>query len=184
MEETGVEESMLTRLRSALEETFGTDDAFAIEDEMRDILGKPLEKWLATDFFKKHISQYKKRPIVWHVQSPDKNFACYVYYHKLDNDTLPKIRTNYLWRALDAAKGQLSASEEQLLLFEQAGDKTSRKQHKAIEKLEKVVVDLQELDARLENIISAGYNPDIDDGVKVNITPLQEAGVLAVKKVV
>ena len=184
LDETGVEANMLTRLRSALELTFGTDDAFAIEDEMRDILGKPLEKWLATDFFKKHISQYKKRPIVWHVQSPDKNFACYVYYHKLDNDTLPKVRTNYLWRALEAAKGQLSASEEQLLLFEQAGDKASRKQHKEIEKLEKVVVDLQELDARLESITSAGYNPDIDDGVKVNITPLQEAGVLAVKKVV
>ena len=184
LDETVVETNMLTRLRSALEDTFGTDDAFAIEDEMRDILGKPLEKWLATDFFKKHISQYKKRPIVWHVQSPDKNFACYVYYHKLDNDTLPKIRTNYLWRALDAAKGQLSDSEEQLLLSEQAGDKASRKQHKEIEKLEKVVADMQELDARLENIISAGYNPDIDDGVKVNITPLQEAGVLAVKKVV
>ena len=29
-----------------------------------------------------------------------------------------------------------------------------------------------------------GWNPDIDDGVKVNITPLQEAGVLAARKVV
>jgi hypothetical protein len=188
------EGNMLTRLRSALEETFGADDAFAIEDEMRDILGKPLEKWLETDFFKKHISQYKKRPIVWHVQSPDKNFACYVYYHKLDNDTLPKVRSNYLWRALDVVKQQLSASEEQLLLFEQVprsgipprgtGDKSTREQHQAIEKIEKVVSDLQELDARLESIISAGYHPDIDDGVKVNITPLQEAGVLAVKQVV
>lgn len=154
------------------------------EDEMRDILGKSLEKWLETDFFKKHIKQYKKRPIVWHVQSPDKTFACYVYYHKLDNDALPKIRTNYLWRALDSAKQKHSTSKKQLSLFEQTDNKAVRKQRKEIENMEKSIADLQELDTRLEKVISAGYNPEVDDGVKVNITPLQEAKVLSVKKVV
>lgn len=63
---------------------------------------KPLDAWLDTEFFKHHTKQFKKRPIAWQIQSSKftarKNpaFACLVYYHKLDGDLLPKIRTQYV----------------------------------------------------------------------------------------
>ena len=33
-------------------------------------------------------------------------------------------------------------------------------------------------------VVDLPYNPDLDDGVKVNLLPLQEAGLLPVRKVV
>ena len=37
--------------------------------EFAELMGKPLEQWLATEFFKHHMNQFKKRPIAWQVQS-------------------------------------------------------------------------------------------------------------------
>jgi len=50
--------------------------------------------------------------------------------------------------------------------------------------LEDELADLQETEKHLAQVIDSGYNPDSDAGVKVNLLPLQEAGLLPVKKVV
>jgi hypothetical protein len=55
------------------------------------ILEKDLEGWLSNDFFKKHISQYKKRPIIWHISSPEVYFEVLLYYHKLNWDKIEKM---------------------------------------------------------------------------------------------
>ncbi len=74
---------------------------------------------------------------------------------------------------------------------------------KAIGDLEDYIADLEECDRRLERVIQGTvevdlpewavgpyrngqppYHPDLDDGVKVNLLPLQAAGLLPVKKVV
>ena len=74
---------------------------------------------------------------------------------------------------------------------------------KAVADLEDELSDLEDCDARLESVIqgtvevdlpewangpyrdgAAPYDLDIDDGVKINLLPIQEAGLLPVKKVV
>ena len=37
------------------------------------------------------------------------------------------------------------------------------------------IFDLEEIE-KLAQVIDSGYNPDIDNGVKVNLLPLQEGG--------
>src|SRR5712691_7618475 len=70
--------------------------------DFAELMGKPLDAWLATDFFKHHTKQFKKRPIAWQLQSgkftarASPAFACLLYYHKLDLDTLPKLRSQYV----------------------------------------------------------------------------------------
>ncbi|HEY9720507.1 MAG TPA: DNA methyltransferase [Oscillatoriaceae cyanobacterium] len=59
-------------------------------------LGTPLDDWLATAFFRRHASRFKKRPILWQVASkPPRGrrpvFSCLIYFHALDTSTLKAI---------------------------------------------------------------------------------------------
>jgi hypothetical protein len=63
------EPTILQRVRERIAEDFGPDRVNVIEQEFRQIIGTSLGAWLATQFFPRHISQFKKRPIAWHIQS-------------------------------------------------------------------------------------------------------------------
>ncbi|MDY7080766.1 MAG: BREX-1 system adenine-specific DNA-methyltransferase PglX [Chloroflexota bacterium] len=170
VEHTG-ESTALARLRERLEAAFGADVAFRLEDDAGRLLGKSVDKWLDKPFIQWHTKLYKRRPIIWHIASPRGTFGALVYYHKLDRDTLPKVRNVYLRTLRDRFGGQLEQAR-------------SAEDYKAVDRLEAALDDLAVLDERLGRIIEAGYDPVIDDGVKANILPLQEAGVLRQKKVV
>jgi len=88
LSEDAPEETMERRLVEDFEQMFGEDKVTEILNEMKPILKRDLEGWLSNDCFKKHVSQYKKRPIVWHLCSPDGYFEVLLYYHKLNNQTL------------------------------------------------------------------------------------------------
>jgi hypothetical protein len=170
VEGTG-ELTALDRLREGLEAALGADVAFRLEDEAGRVLGKPVASWLDGDFSQWHTKLYKRRPVIWHIASPRGTFGAFVYYHKLDRDTLRKVRNIYLRALRDGLGRELEAAR-------------SDKDYKAVDRLETALDDLTVLDERLGQIIEAGYDPVIDDGVKSNILPLQEAEVLRYKKVV
>lgn len=107
--------TLIERVRERIAADFGEERVSAIEREFAEIMGKPLEEWLAKDFFKHHTSRFKKRPIAWQIESrPNNNdkvmrsrrkglspnrtpaFSCLVYYHALDADLLPKLCSQYV----------------------------------------------------------------------------------------
>jgi hypothetical protein len=131
---------------------------------------------------------------LWQLQSQKGHFACILHIHKLDRDTLPKIRTQYLWSARNACQASLESAR----LREDAGDRSAAKE---VAKLESMLEDLNDFEQRLTSVIEGRvkckipawaqgpyrngiYDPVLDDGVAVNILPLQEAGLLAKAKVV
>ncbi len=178
----------LDEVRRWMEAEFAEDAAFRMETDIKQVLGKSIADWLDAPFFKWHTKLYKRRPIIWHLASPGNAFGCFVYLHKLDRDTLRKVQTQYLWPRRRAAEAELEAAK---------ADKASRR----IERAEAVLDDLADFEKRLLSVIQAQvncdipdwaegpfrggvYDPVLDDGVKVNISPLQEAGVLRHRKVV
>ena len=168
---------LVDRVRAQLEAQFGPDVAYQLEQDGAAYLGRPVEEWLQRYFFARfHVKLYKKRPILWHLTSPGRHFAVLVDYHRLTRDTLPKVQTLYLWPQMEEVRTRLAAAG--------AGQALVRASVKAIADLEDELADLEETEKRLAQVIDSGYNPDIDDGVKVNLLPLQEAGLLPVKKVV
>jgi hypothetical protein len=166
------EEPLIKRLIDDLEELFGDENVDALLTEIKSILDRDLESWLSKEFFKKHISQYKKRPIIWQVKSKGGNFDCLLYYHKLDSQALLRLKHQYLSRAIEINNSKLGEQKEKAL-----EDKNTQV-YQMIEKLEAVMDDLKDLDSKFDTILSKGYDPVIDDGVMVNIAPLQDAGVL------
>lgn len=220
------EPTLLAGVRERLADDFGPDRVNAVEAEFGEIVGRALFEWLAADFFRRHISQFRKRPIAWQVQSaPEENgkrrgrggrrrapvFSCLIYYHRVDADLLPKLRSQYI--------GPLRARlATELAGVERVQDRTDE-QNQRRDNLLAALDELKAFDARLEEVIASGfhsasletvaakeplnrfmsrdgrapapasrdallaqerrYDPDVNDGVRVNIAPLQRAGLLA-----
>jgi len=187
---------LVDRIRAQLEAQFGPAVAYQLEQDAAPYLGRPLEEWLRRDYFARfHVKLYKNRPILWHLASPKGYFAVLVDYHRLTHDTLLRVQTLYLWPQMEEVRTRLAAARTALL--------SVRPAVKAIADLEDELADLEECNARLERVIqgavevdlpewangpyrngAAPYNPDLDDGVRVNLLPVQEAGLLPVRKVV
>ena len=134
-----------------------------------DHAGKSLESWLRDKFFTQHFKMFQHRPFIWHVWDglPD-GFAALVNYHKLDYKNLETLIYTYLgdWisrqkqdisNGIDGAVEKLAAAEglkkklELILKGEAPYDIFVR--WKAIEQQ------------------PIGWNPDLNDGVRLNIRP-------------
>ncbi len=131
--------------------------------------GKTLETWLREKFFIQHCKLFKHRPFIWHIWDGLRDgFAALVNYHKLDQKNLETLIYTYLgdWisrqkqditTGVDGAEEKLAAAEglkkrlELILEGESPYDIFIR--WKPIEKQ------------------PMGWNPDLNDGVRLNIRP-------------
>ncbi|MBI4562773.1 MAG: hypothetical protein HY724_12075 [Candidatus Rokubacteria bacterium] len=220
------EATLLERVRSRIAHDFGSERVNAIEREFEEIVGRPLAVWLASELFRRHISQFRKRPVAWQLTSSSAGndrryrrgvrraapvFSCLVYYHRLDADLLPKLRSQYVGPLRSRFQTELAGLEK---LKDRTGDQDARRVE-----LEAQIEELRAFDARLEEAIVRGfdcpvlealgakepldkwtagragmpappdlegflaqerrYDPDLNDGVRVNIAPLHRAGILA-----
>ncbi len=195
------EETLVERFRRFLDEEFGPERGPSVEIEAGQILGwkrgdewgkqKPttLARWFERDFFKRHVSQFKKRPIAWHLTSAKGTFQAIVYYHKFDRNRLTLLHARYVREVLDSLRRKLGEAQAEGLdrqTLAQAAD------------LEGKIADVQDFDERLRGLLEGrgreariwcpwkkpeeqpvGWNPDINDGVRVNIAPVQRLGLLA-----
>jgi hypothetical protein len=169
------EKTMVERIIGNLEKMFGDDNVAEVLAEMERILGKDLEGWLSMDFFSKHISQYKKRPLVWHLKSEGRYFEVFLYYHKLNNQTLQLLKNVYLSNLLNYNERKVKELKEQ----QKSGGGGNGSSYKEIEEREKAIEDLKSFGVKLKEIMDLGISPVIDDGVLANIAPYQNAGLLA-----
>ena len=113
------------------------------------------------------------------------------HYHRFNRNRLQKLRAHYLATFKDRLRREIGDLQSD----------DSQEARARLEKLEGNLRSTDELDRRLGLILTGeqfrievpwksaeeqpqGWDPDMDDGVKVNIGPFQAAGVLAVKKVV
>src|SRR5205823_13930176 len=59
--------------------------------EMRDYFRKPGNGGFWTDHIQHYSKSRRKAPIYWLLQSSKKNYAIWLYYHRLNKDTLFKV---------------------------------------------------------------------------------------------
>jgi len=127
----------------------------------------------------------------------------FLYYHKLDRDAIPKILTKYLNPELEAAKWKTERLKRELQEARDQGNRTKEKElSNQLENAASLLEELQSFQKALETVHNPrpdetklpknptwvqqriaeirdnGYNPVIDYGVRVNIEPLKEAGLL------
>ncbi|MFG6466776.1 DNA methyltransferase [Roseateles sp. BYS87W] len=141
-----------------------------------DCAGKGLDVWLREKFFEQHAKRFHHRPFIWHVWDGQKDgFAALVNYHQLDHKKLERLIHTYL--------GDWIRQQE-------AGVRDR------IDGAQQRLAAAQDLKRRLELILEGeppydifvrwkplaeqpiGWNPDLNDGVRLNIRPFMTAEVL------
>ena len=168
----GREASASDRLLNLLADAYGTDwsnDVLAQLLTAADHAGKSLETWLRDKFFTQHCALFGNRPFVWHIWDGLRDgFAALVNYHKLDYKTLEALIYTYLgdWisrqkrdadNGVDGAQEKLAAAEvlkkrlELILAGEAPYD---------------IFVRWKPIEEQ-----PIGWNPDLNDGVRLNIRP-------------
>jgi hypothetical protein len=139
--------------------------------------GATLEAWLRDDFFAQHVRLFARRPFVWHVWDGRKDgFSVLCHYHRLDRARLEKLTYTLLgdWIERQRAAGDEPGAEARLSAA--LGLQ---------EKLAAIVVGEKPFDiyVRWKTLAEQplGWEPDLDDGVRLNIRPFVTAGVLRAK---
>jgi hypothetical protein len=140
---------------------------------------KDLESWLRDDFFRMHCQAFKHRPFIWHIWDGLRDgFAALVNYHRLDRPSLERLTYTYLgdWieRQAAGARDDAAGAEERLSA---AQDLQRRLQ---------LILDGEspyDIYVRWKTLAEQpiGWDPDIDDGVRINVRPFVEAEVLRSK---
>jgi hypothetical protein len=158
----------VARFREFLRVTFGEDTLRENIQFIEDSLGKDLRKYFVSDFYKDHLSTYKKRPIYWLFQSPKKSFQALIYLHRYDRDTVNLLLNDYLREFQNKLQNRRKHLEEvDASESSSAKDKTAAK--KEMMKIDKTLPELAdwERDVILP-LAQQRLEIDLDDGVKQN----------------
>ncbi len=176
------------RLEALLEAAYGDQWTVATRDQLlKTVGGKSLKHWLRDKFFEQHCKLFQNRPFIWHIwDGLNDGFSALFNYHKLDKAGLERLIYTYLgdWIRTQQAglKAGTDGAQERL-----AAAETLKTELEAILQGEKpydIFVRWKPLEEQ-----PIGWNPDLNDGVRLNIRPFlytrdlgkKDAGILRAK---
>ena len=170
------------RLRTLLERAWG--DAWS-PAKLAELLsqsgagGKDLETWLRESFFASHARLFHNRPFIWHIWDGRKDgFGVLVNYHRLDRQLLDRITHTLLGSWIetqrDQVRKQLPGAEARLVAAQELQDKLE------------LIADGEppyDIYVRWKPLHEQpiGWDPDLNDGVRLNIRPFVKTGALRAK---
>ncbi len=168
------------RVQQVLAAAYGESWSPARAKELLDQAGskkKNVADWLRDEFFKQHCALFGNRPFVWHIWDGLRDgFSALVNYHRLDGRMLEKLTYTYLgqdWveRQRAGVRDEVPGAEARLsAALELQG------------KLELILEGEAPFDifVRWKKLHEQpiGWEPDVNDGVRLNVRPFVEAGVL------
>lgn len=169
------EEPAASRLRRLLARTLGALDerALVVSAGPSGSKSQTIEGWLRDEFFEQHCDLFHQRPFVWHIwDGRQDGFHALVNYHRLDQASLTKLTYSYLgdWirQQEQGAKADLPGAAHRL---------------GAAQELQGELAKILEGEAPRDIFVrwkpltkqAIGWNPDLNDGVRMNIRPFLTA---------
>jgi hypothetical protein len=157
---------IVAQIRYVLEVLWKTSSD-SIENEACAILGvKELRDYFRQPgkggFWNDHVSRYSKSrrnaPIYWLLQSSRKSYALWLYYHRLDKDLLFKALVNHVEPKIRLENSRLE----------------TKRIAKEVERQEDFLSELRDFEDKLRRAANLHLEPDLNDGVVLNIAPLWE----------
>jgi hypothetical protein len=143
--------------------------------QLEGLLGRPVNEYVEHHFFEdlgnllnlfRHLP---KTPFIWHLSSGEhQGFEAFIIIYKWNRDSLYKLKSTYLSKRTESLQYRM-----QQLAESHTGQAQTEK--------ETIRLQLQEIEAfakKIDELIAAGYDPKLDDGVGKNIAPLQAKGML------
>ena len=179
------EDPAAERLRALLAAAYGDDWSPTKEQELIAATGseaKELDEWLRNDFFEQHCKLFHHRPFIWHIWDGRRRdgFHALINYHKLaegngkGRQVLESLTYSYLgeWiaRQKDGVKRGEGGAEDRLA---------------AALELQKRLIAILEGEPPFDIFVRwkpieqqpIGWEPDINDGVRINIRPFMASDI-------
>lgn len=176
------EPDLVTRLRELLSAAFGGQWSSAIERKLVNAAGGKngrLEDWLRDAFFAQHVKLFDNRPFLWHVWDGRKDgFSAIVNYHKLNRRTLEKLIFTSLGSWIDRQKHEAGAGRAGADARLAAAEDLQRRLRLILEGAPPHDIYVRWKPMSQQPV---GWEPDVDDGVRLNIRPFVTADVLRSK---
>ena len=174
VEQDGGDENMVNRVHHVLENDVERKCCQALNVRG---LGEYLNKAGNSGFWTDHITRYtafrRNAPIYWLLQSSKKNYALWLYYHRLDKDLLFKALVNYVEPKIRLETSRLETLTSQKAAAGDSG-KEAKRLAKEVEKQEDFLSELRDFEDKLRRAANLHLEPDLNDGVVLNIAPLHE----------
>jgi hypothetical protein len=176
------------RLIALLADAFGAEwSAAKLASLLADVgfAGKTLDDWLRDGFFEQHCALFHQRPFIWHVWDGRRDgFHALVNYHRLaapggeGRRTLEKLIYSYLGDWIDRQRAEQKAG------IEGADARLAHAEH-----LKRELIKILEGEPPYDIFVRwkplheqpIGWEPDINDGVRMNIRPFMTARPLGAK---
>jgi hypothetical protein len=173
------EEAAAPRVRALLKDAYGAEWRESVTE--RQLLAdaghadSTLEEWLRDSFFEEHCKLFHHRPFVWHIWDGERDgFHALVNYHRLAASNgegarlLQKLAQTYLGDWIARCEADVKNDKPNAL-----------KLLKAAKDLQADLLKILEAEAPHDIFVrwkplheqSIGWNPDINDGVRLNIRP-------------
>jgi hypothetical protein len=149
-----------------------------VQKEIEALTNREIRNWISDRYFRyNHCKQYKRRgqcnPIYWQLESPGGAFSCFIYYHSIDVNTLPKLRGQYL----DPRIGELE-NELETLTAQTSGDNPDKELLNRKEEVQNDLDDIREFRDTIDEMIDDGVTVDIEKGIWENIREWDQYEVL------
>ena len=171
------------RLEKLLAAAYGSDWSATKRAELLAGTGgkaTTLEAWLRDEFFEQHARLFHNRPFIWQVWDTRRTdgFSALLHYHRLDRPTLEKLTYAHLGDWVERQRADAKAGEP-------GADGRLRAAQALQAKLGAILEGEPPYDiyVRWKPLAAQplGWQPDLDDGVRLNIRPFVTAGVLRAK---
>ncbi|XNJ84663.1 Eco57I restriction-modification methylase domain-containing protein [Vibrio cyclitrophicus] len=168
------EKTAAKRLEAILHKAYGDEWTSSVEQNLlKAVKAKDLESWLRDKFFDQHCKLFQHRPFIWQVWDGLKDgFSALVNYHKLDYKGLERLIYTYLDDWISTQKRDLADGKDgaDIRLTAAENLKTQLEEILAGEKGLDIFVRWKPLEEQ-----PIGWNPDLNDGVRLNIRPFMLA---------
>jgi hypothetical protein len=162
-------EDIISRIREVIE-IIWKEKAGNIEHEACEILGvRSLRDYFVkpSGFFADHLKRYSKSrrqaPIYWPLSTPSGSYTLWIYYHRLNDQTLYTCINDFVEPKLRDIANELSR------LRQKAGSRTEEKE---LESLQDFEMELQAFRDELLRIARLPWKPNLNDGVQITAAPL------------
>ena len=168
---------LIPRIAQVLDALLGPTQAEQVVAEAA--AGRTLADYLMRDFYKWHLQQYRKRPVYWLLQSPKRSYSLLIFHERLTRDSLYRILgPDYLGGAINGAHARTDELRAALHAMPQGRER--KRLEAALADAMAMLHDLEQFRQLITEVTTAtnergdvvGWQPEIDDGVLINMAPL------------
>jgi hypothetical protein len=158
------------RLEALLQDAYGKEWAPPLKNRLLETVGsKSLSLWLRDKFFEQHCKLFQNRPFIWHVWDGLKDgFSALVNYHQLDKAGLERLIYTYLGDWIRTQQAGVANGEDCADIRLAAAETLKTELEKILEGEKPYDIFVRWKPLAEQPI---GWNPDLNDGVRLNIRP-------------